>query len=49
METFSDKIKEFLQHIYEKISEIHRKIIKIEDFCGNFHRYNGMDKNTLRM
>ena len=29
--------------------EIHSKILKIEDFCGNFRRYNGKHTNTIRM
>ena len=28
---------------------IHRKTIKFECFCGNFHRYNDRLTNTIRM
>ena len=41
METFSDKTKNFLQHISDKVREIHRKKLKIEDFCANSHKYKG--------
>ena len=49
METFSDKTKNFLQHISDKVREIHRKKLKIEDFCGNSHKYKGTHANTIRM
>ena len=34
-----------LPNISDKIMEIHRKIVNFEDFCGNFHRYNGRQTN----
>ena len=49
MEIFSDKTKDFIQHISDKVWEIDRKNYKIEDFCGNFQRHNGMHTNTIRM
>ena len=30
--------------------EIHKKTVKFEDFCGNFHRHNdGLNFKTIRM
>ena len=49
METFSDKTKKNSQHISDKVREIHRKKLKIEDFCGNSHKYKGTHANTIRM
>ena len=43
-ETFSDKT-EFLFNISDKGLEIHLNMLKFEDFCGNFHRYNGRHTN----
>ena len=31
METFSDKSKDFVQHISDNVREIHKKNLKIED------------------
>ena len=31
METFSDKSKDFIQHISDNVREIHKKNLKIED------------------
>ena len=33
---FWKKIEDFVWHISDKVMEIHRKNLKIEDFCGNF-------------
>ena len=42
-------MKKFAQHISDKMMEIHRKTVKFEDFCGNFHRYHDRLTNTIRM
>ena len=49
VETFSDKTDDFIYHNLYKVREIHRKNLKIEDFRGNFHRYNGKHTNRVRM
>ena len=50
MEKFSDKSVEVCTTISHKIMEIHRKTVKFEDFCGNFHRHNdGLNFKTIRM
>ena len=35
----------FLYNISDKIMEIYEKMLNFEDFCGNFHRYNGRYTN----
>ena len=39
----------FIWHITDKVREIQRKNFKIENFCGNFHRYHDRHTNTIRM
>ena len=46
-ETFSDKNQAFLYNISEKIMAIHVKMLKFEDFYGNFHRYNGRHSTEI--
>ena len=38
----------FLYDMSDKVRKIHRKNLKIVDFCGNFHRYNAKHTNTTR-
>ena len=47
METFSDKTEDFLWHITDKVTEFHRKTLKIEIFGGNFLGYNARYKKQL--
>ena len=49
MEIFSDRTEDFVWHITHKVREMHKKYLKIEGFCGNFHRYNSKHTNTIRM
>ena len=46
VETFSDKIEDFCITFLINY-EIHVKMIKFEDFCGDFHRYNGSHTNKI--
>ena len=38
LESFPDNTKDSIQHISDEVREIHKKILKIEDFCRNFLR-----------
>ena len=46
---FLINLKKFVQHISDKMMEIHRKTLKFEDFWGNFHRYSDRHTNTIRI
>ena len=46
VETFSDKTKGFL-YIISNTMKIHVQMLKFEDFCSNFHRYNVRYKNQI--
>ena len=46
METFSDKTKDFIQHISDNVREIHKKNLEIKDFFVIF-TYNGTHTNII--